>query len=337
MGITRANLGLLLAVVVLLVLRLAFGGSRTSATQDTSAFTAFDPGAILRLTLTAPGDGPTKALVVSRTGTHAPWTVEARSNYPALAYPIQNLLGAIDNLRLTDVVSEEASSHELFGVTEVAGLGLRLESPGAAAWDFVLGGSAREGGGTTGYLRALSESRVLAAPGLGSQSLSPRAWINPSLVDFDVTLITRIEFVMPELTLAMSRNDKGIWREESRNTEAPRVALEGLIGEIKGLVLTDISERPFDPVAQGLGKSATKIVLSGNPKLATAFDPIEITLGAVESDALRAAQGGGDSMRQYVRSGAWTREGGHSWVGLLDGDAANALLTHVLEILTALL
>ncbi|MDE0897057.1 MAG: DUF4340 domain-containing protein [Planctomycetota bacterium] len=337
MAITKVNMGLGFCAALLLVLRIAGGSDPLAKLENGDAFGAFRAEAILRLTLSDPGDAATQPLVLERGSSSSPWTVEARGDFPALAYPVEALLAAIDNLRLTDLVSEEASSHELFGVAAGEGIALSLQSPGGDAWQFVLGGMARGAGGTRIYLRSQSEARVFAATGLGAPSLDPRSWIDPSLVDFDVTLVTKIELQVAGASIILNRNDKGIWRDATRNKLASRIPVEGLIGEAAGLVLTDVSKLPFDAQAQGLGQDALRVILSGSPDAEASFEPIEITLGSYESAEVRALQGGADTVRQYIRSGDWARSGGAHWVGLLDGDSGNVFMTHVLEILGAIM
>ena len=337
MAITRANLGLALCALLLIALRVLAGGDRATQLVESAAFGAFDPDQILRISLTDPMGNVGSPLVLERNNANSPWTVEARRGFPALSYPIETLLAAIDNLRLTDLVSEESSSHDLFGVSEGRGLELAMQSPGGDLWRFVLGGMARGAGGTRMYMRSLGESRVFAATGTGTPSLEPRSWIDPSLVDFDVTLVMQIELQVAGASIVLRRNDNGIWRDTQKNKVASRIAVENLIGEASGLVLTDVSTMPLDPENQGLGEDALRVIFTGDPEKADGFAPIELVLGGSESAEQRLLSGGGSRTRQYIRNAAWGQLGGATWVGLSDGDAANAFMTHVLEILSDIL
>ncbi|MFT4711184.1 MAG: hypothetical protein ACI8Q9_002324 [Planctomycetota bacterium] len=335
MAITRANLGLLLLVVALFVLRLF--GTETQATSpgNQSAFGAFNPELILRLTIDdADERGP---LVLKRETKNAPWLVEARSDFPALSYPVDNMLGVLANLRVDSLVSEESSSHELFGVTDAAGTKLRLEAPGGLAWSFVLGDLARGGGGTRTYLRAGGEQRVFAATGMGAVISDARSWIAPSVVDFDATRITQIELEMAGVKVVLRSNDKGIWRDTAKNLEAPRIPIEKLIGEASNMVLADISTSPFDAKSMGFDGDELRVTLSGKQTIEGAFEPIVIVLGANEGAELRGQIDGGDRTRQFVRSGAWMRDEGKSWVGLVDSESGARFLSSVLTILSTII
>jgi hypothetical protein len=333
MAITRTNLGLGLCVILLAALRFMGGGNQASAVEGGDAFGAFTPDMILRLTIADATDPDAQDLVLKRSNASSPWTLESRRDFPALAYPVDGLLAAIDNLRLQDLVSEESGSHSIFGVGEGQGMQLGLESPGGEVWNFVLGGIARGAGGTRVYMRSQGEKRVFAATGFGELSLRPSSWIDASVVDFDATLITQIEFRLGEVPVVIRRNDKGIWRDTSKNKVAPRIPVEDLIGEALGLVLSDISILSHDPEPQGLGATSNRITFSGNQHLESAFDPIEIVLGGEESPEQRAAQGGGDLRRHFIRSEAWSQQGGEAWVGLLDGGSQDAFMTGILDIL----
>ena len=335
MVLTRANLGLLLVVAALFVLR--FLGAETQATSpgNQAAFGAFNPELILRMTVETPGDlGP---LVLKRETKNAAWLVEARSDFPALDYPVTNLLRVLANLREDSLVSEESSSHKLFGLSEEAGTKLRLEAPGGLAWSFVLGDLARGAGGTRTYLRAGGEQRVFAASGMGAVISDPRSWIAPSLVDFDATRITQIELEVAGVSVVLKSNDKGIWRDTAKNLEAPRIPIEQLIGEASNLVLADISSAPFDAKSMGFDGEEVRVTLSGKAQVEGAFEPIVIVLGANEGLNQRTLSDGGDRTRQYVRSGAWMRDGGKTWVGLIDSEAGGRFLTSVLTILSTII
>ncbi|MDG1498967.1 MAG: DUF4340 domain-containing protein [Planctomycetota bacterium] len=335
MALTRANLGLLLLVAALFVLR--FFGAKTQVTNsgNQAAFGAFNPDQILRLTVEDPVDGI--PLVLKRAAKNAPWLVEARGDFPALAYPVDNMLRVLANLREDSLVSEESSSHKLFGVTDETGTKLGLEAPGGLAWSFVLGDLARGAGGTRTYLRAGGEQRVYGANGLGAVTSDPRSWIAPSLVDFDATLVTQIELDIAGVSVVLKSNDKGIWRDTAKNLEAPRIPIEQLIGEASNLVLADISTTFFDAQAMGFDGEEVRVTLSGKPKVEGAFEPIVIILGANEGLMQRTQSNGGDRTRQYVRSGAWMRDDGKPWVGLVDSEAGGRFLTNVLTILSSII
>jgi len=323
LDLTRGNLALLVVVLVLGVLRLATGsgGPEDSGADRDRAFAAFDPAAITRLTLARPGGD---ALHLARTKADAPWTVTDRLGFPALAFPIETLMAQVAGLTLADQVSEEASSHAIFGVDE--GLALTLEAPGTAPWSFVLGHAGRESGGTTSYLRAAAEDRVFALGGAGSLTTAPRSWIDPSLVDLDVGAVARIEVTVAGQSVAIERDDKGRWSEELTGQQASRVDTEDLLGFASTLVLDDVVAGA--PEAAAFGSDVFRIAFE--PAAAEGAEPTEpwpvvLELGAQVEDG-----------RWLVRSGAWARAERTDWCGYLPEALGVELRARVRGILTGI-
>lgn len=325
--LSRGNLLLLPAVLLLAVLRLALGsgGPATGDAQRADlAFGAFDPEAILRLTL-AEADGGGEPLLLGRASKDAPWGVTGRLDFPALAFPIDRLLATIDGLAQADQVAEEASSHGIFGVADGDGLRLVLEAPGGAPWTFVLGHAGREGAGAGTYLRAEAEDRVFALADLGVLSTAPRAWIDPALTDLDVSAVARVAFTVGGQTVAVVRDDRGRWTEELTGATAPRVDTEDLLGFVRALVLDDAVAAATEVAAADFGESS--FVLRFEPAVANEGQleepwPVVVELGVQAEDG-----------RWLVRSGAWARAGRGDWCGYLPAGVGAELRGRVSRLL----
>jgi hypothetical protein len=317
--LTTGNWVLLVACLVLGVVRLVTGPSGdtgpTGADRE-AAFGAFDPSTILRISL-AEGEAP--PLRLARASSEDPWTVVGRQDFPALGFLVETLVGSLVGLRQSDLVSEEASSHGIFGVD--AGTLLTLEAPGAAPWTFVLGEAGREGGGTHGYLRAAAEDRVFALRGLGDLSLEPRAWIDPRLVDFDASAVEGVRFSVAGTSITIVRDDKGRWSEELTGAPAPRVGAEDLIGLVGGLALDDVAARPVGSEQAGFDGELLVVELLGGVDGEEPW-PVLLELGGEAEDG-----------RRYVRSGSWRRAGRPDWVGLLPAAVVTRLEGRVHDLL----
>jgi len=320
-SLTFGNLLLLGACALLLVVRLVTGPESLDRPDEGAAFGAFDPSTILRISLAdeAPAEGEApEPLMLVRSSVDEPWTVNQRLSFPALEYLVDKLLARVDNLRVSDLVSEEAASHAIFGVD--TGAVLTLEAPGTAPWSFVLGNAGREGGGTSGYLRAVGGDRVFALSGIGGLSSDPRAWIDSSLVSFDASTVERMEFQIAGTGVALVRDDKGRWGEEQTGAAAQRVPAEDLIGFVGALALDDLMPRAVELAESGFAGDALVLRLDGTEGEEPWSAVIE--LGALAEDG-----------RRFVRTSAWREGGRPDWAGLLPGAVAADLEGRVHDLL----
>lgn len=318
MKITKLN-WVLLAMTVMLGLIVSLGDSpESSAGADDRAFEAFDASAILRVAIRDMRNEDAVPLVLVREMADQPWRVEARSMFPAEAYPLEALLARIGNLRERDQVAEDSDSLALFDLAPGMGTGVELSSPGGVPWRFVMG---LPGGQAGGFLRSESESRIFSVPGFVGLSTAPRQWIAPRVFDFDATAVSRIEIQLAGVKLNLGRDDKGIWRELETQLVAPRVTAEDLVGDLAALVLLDLAPGELTPEEAGFGPGLPRVRLvdADGERLA------ELAIGGVSELGPR-----------FVKAGSWREEGHADWTGLVAAPLAASVMRRVSTIIEAL-
>lgn len=318
MRLTRLN-WVLLALVLVLGLVLGLERSPESVgSVDDPAFPSLDPAEILRAEVRDLGNDAAAPLVLTRASREAPWRVEARSQFPAEAYPLEALMAALGNLRGRDQVAEDPKSLGLFGLAEGMGTGLELSRPGGVPWRFVLG---LPGGQAGGFVRSASDSRVFSLPAYTGLSTAPRQWVEPRLFDFDASRVARVEIALAGAELVFERDDKGIWREADTQLVAPRVTLEDLVGDLDAMVLFDLAPRGTTAEEAGIGEALPRVRL-----LDGAGEPVaDLAIGSVSPQGPR-----------YVRLASWTQAGHPEWVGLVAAPLAESVMKRVSTVIEAL-
>lgn len=315
MKLTRLNLALLALTIGLAALVALTRPEAPAPPADEAAFGAFDPGAILEIGI-ARGD---ERLTLTRRAADAPWTLPARGDFRAEAYPVEQLLAAVANLDARDLVSESEEGAAMFGLAGAgggaAGIDVTFTSPGNADWRFVFA-DAPVGG--RGFLRAAGEARVYQLQNFVGLSRDPRQWIAPSVFDFTPADVVRLTIRLGDFERSVTRDDKGIWREDATGRVAPRVSLEDLVGDLDSLALVDVVQRS----AEEPGATGLELEL---------FDGQGVLLAGLALD-LKPGEAG----RRRVEAQHWADAGHGAWIGLVEDAAGVQVMKRIDAVLAAL-
>lgn len=215
----------------------------------------FDAADVARIEIAA-GDG--EPVVLERAD--GAWSVATRDGFPAFAYAVEDLLGALARLTRGDRVGAEPDTHALFGVG-AAGTRITLTDPAGRALAAVVQG-APPGLATGSYVRRAAADDVVRAPTFPPVGTTAGAWLDTRLVDLKPAEVRKasISHEGGRVFLDLLRDEQG-WRDLSppEPADVPRTRVERVLQIASTLVFSDVLPDPLTP-EQGFGSPPETLI-----------------------------------------------------------------------------
>ena len=168
---------------------------------------------------------------LAKKGDH--WVVTSEGDYPADSEGITQMLETAKALRLSDLASSKAKTHELFEVTEDKGLKVKFLDPAGKPLAQMILGKRGESYGTAYFRRGGEDSTYLAGQNLTSIfDRSKDTWKDKSIARFEVSEPKELTIKRDQGTLTLRKvPDKGTWQLIEGETETPanKTVIEGIL------------------------------------------------------------------------------------------------------------
>jgi hypothetical protein len=243
MRIARRNLFLSATLVVLVITQFALNESVPEERSIGALFPDLATRDAARIVL---AQGDTEIELV-RQGED--WFVPAQLGFLARTRAVQDLLLTLTSLTNSDLLSEEAEMHGLYGVGQ-DGLRARVfDGAGAVIADLVQGGLAdsARGSGAATFVRSLLEENtnaVFRAPHCPPVTLDVMQWLQTRWLRLTPPTVTRIVIDgqdLPEAVRGRSieKDDEGAWNAGFAG-EVPKRAVLDLLGVCTNLFLSSV-------------------------------------------------------------------------------------------------
>ena len=237
MRLHRRNIVLLFVLVVVVALNVALERPVRTVGSSGALLTDFAPDRVARIAVEAP-DGARLEIVRMEDR----WTLPGRHGFPALAYAVEELCARLRDLSRADRVSEEADSHERYGVG-ADGMRLVLEDAhGAVIAKVVQGVTPELGSGS--YVRLAGGDEVFRAARLAPLEVDPRRWLDTRLVRFNPAEVKGVvvSHEAGRIFHELVRDADGGWRVMSSEsgTAAPRTLVERVLQVASSLYFADV-------------------------------------------------------------------------------------------------
>jgi len=294
------NVVLALVLAALLAANALLARPRSEAQAGGPLAPGFDPAAVERIELSAPGAEP---LALER-GDGGLWTVVQRGGFPAYAFAVDELFARVRALSRSDRVGEEAAAHDAQGVG-ASGTRLAFEDrDGRALLELVQGAPPGLAAGCN--VRLAAEVDVYRAPGLPPVPVSPAAWLDTRLAVFEPAEVRALAARRQgQPWLELERDALGWGAPGPEGARAQRTRVERLLQVAAQLIFADVLALEAGP-ATGLDAPVTELVLELK-------DGERVTL---------ALGGRADDGAYYATNSGWPRP----WCVALPAETADVLL-----------
>lgn len=199
------------------------------------------------------------------------WTVAGEGDYPADTDGVTTMLETAKALRLADVASAKAKTHELFEVTDEKGLKVNFLDAGGKPLAKLIVGKRGDSYGTAYFRRAGEDTTYLAGQNLTSIfDRSKDTWKDKSIAKFEVSQPIELTIHGEKDTLILRKvAEKSAWELIEGETESPanKTVIEGILrgfGTLRTLEFptVDLKEAGLDSP----GRSVT-VKLQGNTEI----------------------------------------------------------------------
>jgi hypothetical protein len=220
-----------------------------------SAFPDLDPAKVAAIEIQKGG----YAVKLNKKGDH--WVVASEGDYPADSEGVTQMMETAKALRLSDLASNKAKTHELFEVADDQGLKVNFLDPAGKPLAQMIVGKRGDNYGTAYVRRAGEDSTYLVGQNLTSIfDRSKDTWKDKSIARFEVSEPTELVIKGDQETLTLRKAaDKGAWELIEGETETPanQSVVEGILrgfGTIRTLEFPTV-----DLKAAGLDSSGRSV------------------------------------------------------------------------------
>ncbi len=177
------------------------------------------------------------------------WTVPSRHGFPALAFAVDDLCARVRDLSRADRVSEEAPSHDRYGVGAGGTRLLFADTDGAVLADLVQGVTPDLVSGC--FVRLAGGDEVFRAARLAPLEADPKRWLDTKLVAFDLAAVrgVAVSHEGGRIFHDFLRGEDGDWRVISSENGplAPRTLVERVLQVAATLYFADVLKTGVHP------------------------------------------------------------------------------------------